>query len=107
MKESICQSVKNPEGGICRPCVDPQMFGKKRSQPPFFGDITDFPLSGWYRIEIKIVNLWPNRLTGDGILPENERFTQTNVPTFTGENPLHPSGQAGPVGLIFVSGKFA
>ncbi len=68
-------------------------------QPPFTGDITDFLENGPNQLEIKVVNLWPNRLIGDNFLPENERYTKTNVRKFTEDYPLRPSGLAGPVVL--------
>jgi len=66
-------------------------------QPPFTDDITDFLKDGLNQLEIKVVNLWPNRIIGDNFLPENKRFTQTNVRKFGENYPLRPSGLAGPV----------
>jgi hypothetical protein len=34
------------------------------------------------QLEIEIVNLWPNRLIGDGALPKEHRLTKTNVRTY-------------------------
>ena len=66
-------------------------------QPPFTGDITDFLENGVNQLEIHVVNLWPNRITGDNFLPENERYTKTNVIKFVKDYPLRPSGLVGPV----------
>jgi hypothetical protein len=66
-------------------------------QPPFSKDITGMLRDGENRLELKVVNLWPNRLIGDQSLPEEQRFTKTNIRKFTVEHPLRPSGLAGPV----------
>jgi alpha-L-rhamnosidase len=34
------------------------------------------------RLEIEVVNLWPNRLIGDAGLPKQDRLTRTNVRTY-------------------------
>jgi hypothetical protein len=57
------------------------------------------------RLEIEVVNFWPNRLIGDAKLPAAQRRTRTNIIKF--ENPkndphyttLLPSGLLGPVTL--------
>jgi hypothetical protein len=48
------------------------------------------------RLEIDVVNLWPNRLIGDAGLPPAKRITRTNV-AFGKDQPLLPSGLLGPV----------
>ena len=54
------------------------------------------------RLEIDVINLWPNRLIGDAKLPPEKRLTKTNVGKF--DNPKHqkllPSGLLGPVNLL-------
>jgi hypothetical protein len=57
------------------------------------------------RLEIDVINLWPNRLIGDAALPPEKRLTKTNVQKFYqppaggGEHKLLESGLLGPVTL--------
>ncbi|MCX6620218.1 MAG: glycosyl hydrolase, partial [Acidobacteria bacterium] len=51
------------------------------------------------RLEIDVVNLWPNRMTGDSRLPPEKRYTRTNLTTYKPDSPLIPSGLLGPVRL--------
>jgi hypothetical protein len=89
---------------------------------PWRVDISKFLLDGDNELEIEVVNLWPNRLIGDGELPENQRHTKTNVRTYERKLPasfscwwdrecedrkktgaparLLPSGLLGPVVLL-------
>jgi hypothetical protein len=48
------------------------------------------------KLEIQVVNLWPNRLIGDAALPVDKRLTHTNI-EFKKDAPLLPSGLLGPV----------
>ena len=50
---------------------------------PYQLDIQDLVKQGENKLEVKITNLWINRLTGDIDLPENERFSRTNIPPVT------------------------
>ena len=68
---------------------------------PFRNEVTRFLREGENSLEIKLVNLWPNRIIGDQLLPKEQRFTRTNVIKFTADYPLLPSGLAGPVTLSF------
>jgi hypothetical protein len=55
-------------------------------------------------LEIRVVNLWPNRLIGDAALPKEKRLTRTNV-EFDKNTPLLESGLLGPVTLQAVNAK--
>lgn len=39
-------------------------------KPPFNLDVTDFVTAGNNDLEIRIVNLWPNRMIGDEQFPD-------------------------------------
>jgi len=52
------------------------------------------------RLEIDVVNLWPNRLIGDANLPPEKQLTVTNVRKFKRDSPLLESGLLGPVTLL-------
>lgn len=52
------------------------------------------------KLEIEVINLWPNRLIGDAALPESERITRTNITKFQPDTPLLPSGLLGPVRVL-------
>lgn len=68
---------------------------------PFRVDITDAVRAGTNQLEVDVVNLWPNRLIGDGKLPPDKRRTKTNVTKFDGgEHALLASGLLGPVQII-------
>lgn len=66
-------------------------------QPPFIVDITEYLVDGVNKLDVRVTNLWPNRLVGDAFLDENERYTKTNVEKFDKEYPLLHSGLKGPV----------
>lgn len=71
---------------------------------PFRIDITDFLKAGDNLLHIDVVNLWANRLIGDGMKPEEERSTRTNVIKFDvsdAEQYLRVSGLLGPVRLVY------
>jgi hypothetical protein len=101
---------------------------------PFEMDITKFVRSGKNKLEIKVTNLWSNKLIGDECFPANdggyklgphgptnlkmpdwftnnkprpagERTTFTTAPFYTKDDPLMPSGLIGPVKLLFYKTK--
>jgi hypothetical protein len=66
-------------------------------KPPFQVDITDAMKPGDNVLEIRVADLWPNRMIGDAALPEPERFTWSSYEPFTKDTPLPKSGLLGPV----------
>ncbi|MGB0071739.1 MAG: glycosyl hydrolase [Terracidiphilus sp.] len=64
---------------------------------PFAARIDPFLHVGENIIEIKVSNLWPNRLIGDLQPSAAKGFTQTNVRAYTMDSPLIPSGILQPV----------
>ena len=51
------------------------------------------------RIEVRVANLWVNRLIGDR-QPGATKLTWTAMPTYLPTAPLRPSGLIGPVKLM-------
>ena len=92
-------------------------------KPPFRADITDAVKPGENALEVKVVNLWVNRLIGDEQLPEDSarnpngtlkewpqwlqegkpsptgRYTFTSWRLWKKDSPLQESGLLGPVTL--------
>jgi len=66
-------------------------------KPPFRVDITAALKPGRNLLEVRVANLWPNRMIGDLALPEAERFTWSSHQPFTKDSPLPQSGLLGPV----------
>jgi len=72
-------------------------------KPPFLVDISQAVKPGKNRLEVKVTNLWPNRLIGDQSLPEAERITQnTDDKHFAKNSALLESGLLGPVNIRVV-----
>ena len=93
-------------------------------KPPFLLDATEALVAGENRLEIRVTNLWPNRMIGDERLPEDSQrnangtlrswpqWLQQGKPSPTGrqtfstwrlwkkDDPLLRSGLLGPVRLV-------
>lgn len=66
---------------------------------PYALDVTDSLRSGENAIEVKVANLWTNRLIADAALPENERISWVSSNPYSSTDPSVPSGLIGPVVL--------
>ena len=65
---------------------------------PVSVDITDAVKTAGNKLEIDVINLWPNRMIGDAALPVGQRFTRSNI-TLDRNAKLLDSGLLGPVAL--------
>jgi hypothetical protein len=67
---------------------------------PFSANITSALLPGKNKLEIKVTNVWANRLIGDQLNPQDKRYTEP-MNTIHYDEPheqvLRPSGLLGPV----------
>jgi hypothetical protein len=68
--------------------------------PPFRVDVTGAVKPGANKLEIEVVNFWPNRIIGDAGLPPEQRLTKTNIRKLTANTPLTESGLFGPVQIL-------
>ena len=66
-------------------------------KPPFRVNLTSALQPGANALEIRVANLWPNRMIGDAGLPVAERFTWSSYEPFTRDSALPKSGLIGPV----------
>lgn len=73
-----------------------------RWKAPFRVDVTDLLRPGANRLEIRVTNLWPNRLIGDK-QPGATPITLTTLNPYGADSPLIDSGLRGPVGLMRVT----
>ena len=69
-------------------------------KPPYRVDVTDLLKAGTNHLEVKVTNLWHNRIVGDLQYPDDGEFAKTNMKhKFNAEMDLFPSGLIGPVVL--------
>jgi hypothetical protein len=71
-------------------------------KPPYRADVTRALRSGTNRIEVRVTNLWPNRMIGDLQPGVTKTYTFTDFRPFTKDTPLLESGLLGPVRLEVV-----
>ena len=68
--------------------------------PPWRVEVTGALRPGANRLQVEVVNFWPNRIIGDAMLPPAGRITRTNIRKLTAKTALEPSGLFGPVQLL-------
>jgi hypothetical protein len=69
-------------------------------KPPFRVDVTGTLKPGANTLEVKVTNLWVNRLIGDQQPGETRKYTYTTQVFYRAEAPLLPSGLIGPAALL-------
>jgi hypothetical protein len=84
--------------------VNGQPVGGVLWKPPYRADITPALTRGPNRIEVRVTNLWPNRMIGDLQPGATRTYTFTDFRPFTKDSPLLESGLLGPVQLEAVQG---
>lgn len=67
---------------------------------PFTADITSAVKAGENTLEIRVTNLWPNRLIGDVQPGVKQCITYISLPFYQPDAPLLPSGLLGPVTIV-------
>lgn len=71
---------------------------------PFAVDVTNALRAGKNHLEVKVVNVWTNRLIADAGLPESKRISWATYNPYKPGAPLLPSGLLGPVVLRVTPG---
>jgi len=66
-------------------------------KPPFTLDVTSTLRGGVNNVEVKVTNLWPNRIIGDQQPGANEKYTFIVYGAYKADSPLIESGLLGPV----------
>ena len=69
-------------------------------KPPFRVDVTSALKPGANTLEIKVTNLWVNRLVGDQQPGAEKKYTYTAMEFYKADSPLLPSGLLGPVLIV-------
>ncbi|MFC4312533.1 glycosyl hydrolase [Steroidobacter flavus] len=73
-------------------------------RPPYTVDITSALKAGANRLEVEVVNLWPNRLIGDR-QPGMKPIAFAPMSPYQADSTLLPSGLLGPVKIVAVDPK--
>ena len=74
-------------------------------KPPFRVDVTSAMKPGTNTVEIRVTNLWVNRLIGDQQPDAAKKYTYSAVQFYRADSPLVPSGLLGPVRFVSSAAK--
>jgi len=69
-------------------------------KPPYRTEVTAALKPGRNRLEIKVTNLWPNRIIGDRQPDAKRIYTFMHIKPYKSESRLIPSGLFGPVRIL-------
>ena len=86
--------------GVVKNLADVKLNGREQGilwKEPFRLDVTDALQPGRNHLEIRVTNLWPNRMIGDQLLAPEKRITWLEYKPYGSFDPLLPSGILGPV----------
>jgi hypothetical protein len=72
---------------------------------PFQADVTGVLKAGKNHLEVKVTNLWPNRIIGDRQPNATKHYAWLDYKPFTADTPLSDSGLLGPVKVSDVTMK--
>ncbi|HSU49154.1 MAG TPA: glycosyl hydrolase, partial [Segetibacter sp.] len=72
---------------------------------PYRVEVTNALKAGGNKVEIKVINLWVNRLIGDAQPGVTNKITYTAMPFYQANSPLQSSGLLGPVKIESVVRK--
>jgi hypothetical protein len=72
---------------------------------PYAADVTGALKPGTNHLEVKVTNLWPNRVIGDEQPSAKRRYAFLGYPQLSKDTPLLESGLIGPVTLSSVTVK--
>jgi hypothetical protein len=73
---------------------------------PFRLELTDALHAGVNQLDVRVTNLWPNRMIGDK-QPGAVKFTFSTLDPYKADSPLLPSGLLGPVKIESLIGPAA
>jgi hypothetical protein len=88
---------------IAEVAVNGKSVGGILWKPPFRADISSGLRTGTNHLEIKITNLWPNRIIGDQQPNAAKQYAWLDYRPFKADAPLLESGLLGPVQLLRVA----